>query len=180
MKLDEKTMRDLFRLDVSVQDLEREGKYPFMDVSECIVIDEDDLASFCSRAKDVDVRDLYAWQELFVLDDSAVCDDEDDSRMTCGILWDLIRNVFLWQDFEEEDLDFFQDWLEAYQKNKGKLLSGLDLDMNQKVDLCACLMHRLKKGHLSKEQNDALNGYLDELVKEGNLWALETKEELES
>ena len=180
MKLDEKTMRDLFRLDVSVQDLEREGKYPFMDVSECIVIDEDDLASFCSRAKDVDVRDLYAWQELFVLDDRAVCDDEDDSRMTCGILWNLVRNVFLWQDFEEEDLDFFQDWLEAYQKNKGKLLSGLDLDMNQKVDLCACLMHRLKKGHLSKEQNDALNGYLDELVKEGNLWALETKEELES
>ncbi|MBR6484169.1 MAG: hypothetical protein IKT14_04055, partial [Clostridiales bacterium] len=74
----------------------------------------------------------------------------------------------------------FQDWLEAYQKNKGKLLSGLDLDMNQKVDLCACLKHRLKKGHLSKEQSDALKRYLDELVKEGNLWALETKEELES
>ena len=172
---DQNTLNRLFRLESSSFDLAKEGKYPFSYDSESFEIKEEDLKLFCESAENTDIWTLYAWHKAFLDEQMAYCQEETEPTFTIGTLWDIFSKVFIWFDFEEDDLDLFLDWYRAYEKNKGKLLSELDLTNHQKVDFCSYIEDLAKERYPSAEENRAYIKYLDELIEKGNLWAIDHK-----
>lgn len=178
MKPDEKeTLRKLFRLDVAVNDLREEGKYPFTDDRVALEINEDDLGSFCEKIESTDDYTVSEWHKLFVEEGYAYSTVAPEPEFSLSTLWGIISKVFLWYDYELEDLPFFKHWYKTYKKNEGKLLSELDdLNDNKKVDLCAYLEITSKERELSAEEIKAFNRFIDELCESGVYWAKDRKD----
>ena len=178
MKPDEKeTLRKLFRLDVTVNDLREEGKYPFTDDPAALEVNEDDLGSFCEKIESTDDYTVSEWHKLFVKEGYAYSSVNPEPEFSLSTLWGIISKVFLWYDYELEDLPFFKHWYRTYKKNEGKLLSELDdLNDNKKVDLCAYLEITSKERELSAEEIKAFNRFIDELCESGVYWAKDRKD----
>ena len=178
MKPDEKeTLRKLFRLDAAVNDLREEGKYSITDNIDRLEISEDDLRSFCEKIENTDDYTVSEWHKLFVEEGYAYSTVAPEPEFSLSTLWGIISKVFLWYDYELEDLPFFKHWYRTYKNNKGKLLSELDdLNDNKKVDLCAYLDITSKERELSAEEIKAFNRFIDELCESGVYWAKDKKD----
>ncbi|MBR0420386.1 MAG: sel1 repeat family protein [Erysipelotrichaceae bacterium] len=172
---DGETVRRLFRLDTSTLELAREGKYPFAVDSESVMINEDDLKCFCERVENADAWTLFAWHKIFADQRYVYTQKNVEPNLTVDTIWDIFTDEFAWYDFEEDDLAFFPSWYKAYETNKGRLLSEMELDVEQKTDFCGYLESISDERYPSAEQIKAFRKYMDELINSGVHWAIERK-----
>ena len=172
---DAETVKKLFRFDVTSLELARQGKYPFAIDSESIMIDENDLKYFCERVEKTDTWTLEAWHKIFAEENYVYSRKDVEPHLTVDTIWDMFEDTLVWMDFEEDDLDYFPNCYAIYEKNKGKLLSELSLDDNEKILVCSYLESISDEKYPSAEQIKAFRKYLDELIESGNEWAIIAK-----
>ena len=168
-------LRTFFRLEMSPWQLVRLGRYPFADDGGTFELAEQDVERFLEKLPGSDHSEWIIWKKEFLHNKHVYCPDPSPGTFSLAFLWQCLQKALSEMDPAKDDLAAIKELWQGYYASRHYPPESMRLHRSFRKDMILHLLDVSGRMHLSDSSVRAAERLLDELIDEGDLWAMECK-----